>query len=442
MRTKISLILIFALFLFNMTAGSFYIDSFSGYDRFWYYAKEMAMALGFLAFAMCSLFFVGERIKKALLMLCNILFTGGIICLNLTSDIGLLHMLAVISMFGLGYIGGAVYYYVSGGLFLDRREGLYMALGAAIANILQFAFQTALNIRPVLIISLGLSFLVISSVVIRPKRDWIFGRILPYEKNDDNAKKTKRAFIALALALSVSMLCIGRLNMLELLNYSERAVSYSGVARLLTIPAYFLAGLLFDRGKRRELYLSLLCSMVLCAMLPSVFVEKEYSVPLLTFLEGYGIACVTVLFWAEAPKTDFAELWASFGRLVMAAEGGLGAAIIGFFKPESLPAQLLEILLTILSVFAIGEVLKNMPLDKETAKTGSDKVLKISEAYQLTPRELDVVRTLAEMSDATGAELSEALGISRTMLYRYLNQLYEKTGTDGKKELIKLIKKQ
>ncbi|MCR5487394.1 MAG: helix-turn-helix domain-containing protein [Lachnospiraceae bacterium] len=433
-------ILTFALFLFNMSAGSFYIDSFSGYDGFWYYIKEAFMASGFLAYALSSRLIPGERIKKGLLMLCNILFTGGIICLNFVSSITTIHLLAVISMFGLGYIGGAVYYYAAAGLFLDRREGLFMALGAAAANLLQFAVQTVLNVVPVLIISLATSFLVISALVIKPPKDWVFGGVLPYEKPEDSAGDNKKAFAVLVIALSLAMLCNGRLNMLQLLDYSENAAAYSGMARLFIIPAYFLAGFIFDRGKRHELYLSLLCSMVICAMLPAAFIKKEYAFCFLIFLENFNIACVTILFWAEAPKTGFAELWASFGRLVMAAEGILGAALIGFFRPESLSDLLFGILLVIFSVAAVGEILRNMTTSKETSDEGADRFQMMSEQYRFTPREEDVVRTIAAMPEATGAELAEALGISRTMLYRYLNQLYEKTGTTEKKELVSLIR--
>ncbi|MBO6111953.1 MAG: HTH domain-containing protein [Lachnospiraceae bacterium] len=433
-------ILIYALFLFNMFAGSFYIDSFSGYDGFWYYAKETVMAFGFLVYALTSRFIVHERIKKELLMLCNILFTGGIICLNLVSSVAEVHVLAAISMFGLGYIGGAVYYYAAAGLFLNPREGLFMALGAAIANLLQFSVQTVLDFVPVLITSLVISFFVISVLVIKPPKDWVFGRMLPYEDPGVNTKNNKKAFAVLVLVLSLAMLCSGRLNMLQLLEYSEKAEIYSGAARLSAIPAYFLAGIIFDKGKRHELFLLLLCSMVISAMLPATLIEKDYAFSLMIFLESFNIACVTVFFWSEAPKTGFAELWAAFGRLVMAGEGILGAALIRFFRPDSLSDHLLGILLVISSVFAVGEVLRIVHQSRETSDKGSDRFLIMSEKYRFTPREEDVVRAIADRPEATGAELADTLGISRTMLYRYLNQLYEKTGTREKRELIDLIR--
>ena len=53
-----------------------------------------------------------------------------------------------------------------------------------------------------------------------------------------------------------------------------------------------------------------------------------------------------------------------------------------------------------------------------------------------TPRERDVMNLLLR-SDESMKNISVALGISERMLYRYMNSLYEKTGTENRAGLVK-----
>ncbi len=59
--------------------------------------------------------------------------------------------------------------------------------------------------------------------------------------------------------------------------------------------------------------------------------------------------------------------------------------------------------------------------------------------FRLTPRETDVVRIILREKDIRTNEIAQELEISRTMVYRYINSLYEKTGTNEKHDLIKVL---
>ena len=71
-----------------------------------------------------------------------------------------------------------------------------------------------------------------------------------------------------------------------------------------------------------------------------------------------------------------------------------------------------------------------------TDKT-ADKFLAFTQKYHFTPRECDVLKELLT-SDDTMKNIAEALGISERMLYRYMNNLYQKTGAETRAALMKL----
>ena len=65
------------------------------------------------------------------------------------------------------------------------------------------------------------------------------------------------------------------------------------------------------------------------------------------------------------------------------------------------------------------------------------KFLAFTKKYHFTPRECDVLKELLT-SDDTMKNIAEALGISERMLYRYMNNLYQKTGVETRAALMKL----
>ncbi len=80
-----------------------------------------------------------------------------------------------------------------------------------------------------------------------------------------------------------------------------------------------------------------------------------------------------------------------------------------------------------------------VPSGEHTDSALQDKINDMAGKYNLTPRERDVLSLLMVKPDAQVSRLAEELGISRTMMYRYLNKLYEKTKTGNKDELTGLF---
>ena len=57
-------------------------------------------------------------------------------------------------------------------------------------------------------------------------------------------------------------------------------------------------------------------------------------------------------------------------------------------------------------------------------------------AYELTPRESDVLKCIMS-TEKSMKDIAEELQISERMLYRYMKQLYQKTGTETRAGLVK-----
>ena len=75
---------------------------------------------------------------------------------------------------------------------------------------------------------------------------------------------------------------------------------------------------------------------------------------------------------------------------------------------------------------------------QETEKEAgeSEKFAAFCSSHSMTPRECDVMKLILS-SDENMKILSEKLGISERMLYRYMNSLYSKVGTENRAGLIK-----
>jgi DNA-binding CsgD family transcriptional regulator len=82
---------------------------------------------------------------------------------------------------------------------------------------------------------------------------------------------------------------------------------------------------------------------------------------------------------------------------------------------------------------------EDVPSGEHIDTSLQDKIDDMAGKYDLTPRERDVLSLLMAKPDAQVSRLAEELGISRTMMYRYLNKLYEKTKTGNKDELTGLF---
>ena len=116
-ETRISIqklsIFIFAAYHLNMMACSIYTDSLIGWSGTLYYVKILMMVLGYAAFYGSRKAVGSTTWRKYLLIASNVIYSAGLLLLMIIDNIVMITGISLMAMFVLGYVGGAVYYFLS-----------------------------------------------------------------------------------------------------------------------------------------------------------------------------------------------------------------------------------------------------------------------------------------------------------------------------------------
>ncbi len=171
------------------------------------------------------------------------------------------------------------------------------------------------------------------------------------------------------------------------------------------------------------------------------------------------IGYITFSFWLLAPRTDRPELWASFGRILMGFECLTGLLYTYIQDDNIMMDYMICIALTVLAVGVVIPELTGRIQSEVRSMTRQDiyseavslqqeeeknrrLLFGLTTQFRLTPRETDVVRIILREKDIRTKEMAKEMEISRSMVYRYINSLYEKTGTDEKQDLIRVLSRE
>lgn len=167
-------------------------------------------------------------------------------------------------------------------------------------------------------------------------------------------------------------------------------------------------------------------------------------------------AYITLGFWDIAPKTAHPDLWAVFGRIISITEGFIVCLLTfindkGYFLTMLTTSALLSII-----VFLVSKennlkepdwqtpqtdtipVTENMAAEAVVITTAPEDIFdEFSKQYRLTPREREVMYSMLHSDDKIKTIATE-IGLSGRMVYRYMNQLYEKLNTENRADLMKV----
>ncbi len=444
------LVILFAAFHLNMMSCSIYTDSQAGWVGMLYYAKTLTMSAGFFSFSISRRFIKEEFIRRILLMAVNVACSAGLIALMYVKNSAAPVVLGLLVMFLLGYMGGAVYLYVAAGSFSHPRGGLLIAIAASLAYVAHFFLWVLLKQELVMVIVMALAFTAATCIIMGPQQELILLDPLPYSDDNEELKLQNRNSVLLLTGLTaVALLCGSRADSLLLGSYQDLQSAIYGASRLWAIPACLGAGLLFDWKKREALSALLLFILILTAWIPAEPVRGGLLLGILNFTDAFIYAFITMSFMKLAPKSSWPELWASFSRIMMIVNVTAGSLFL-FLQQESSGSGFY--VSCILSLTAICLVLRSenfrtrqeadrIMLSQKISSPEDDlehTVFRLSEIYSLTPRETDVIRLVISRPHDSTVDLAASLGISRSMFYRYLSKLYDKTGTESRKELAAL----
>ncbi len=447
--SKIWIILLYAAFHLNMMACSIYTDSRIGYVWDSYRIKEFALVAGFFCFYVSRRLIKGHVHRKYLFMAVNIIYSASLILVMVSDEPRVITAMSILSMYSIGYLGGAVYYYMALGIAGFERAGLVVAIATTLAYLMHYLLWVLLGDEVFMVVVMIVGFSMDTYIVLKPKKDWIYMDPLPYvDKSDVQVAKRERISMTILVALAViAMICIEQPNNIIVSNYSDIAGLIYGVVRLSSIPAAILIGCLYDKKKHEVMTVILLLSVIIRIWLPEEQIAQWLFMIIYTISEVYIILFITISFWEAAPETDKPELWASFGRVLMVI--GIIMEIIRILPDyeDMFVSYMFNVLLTFLAIsLTVMEILNRQKRFYENELKGAaiedvreQHVFELAELYNLTPRETDVVRELINNPESQIQALAEHLGISRTMFYRYMNQLYEKTGTSARAELVEKL---
>jgi DNA-binding CsgD family transcriptional regulator len=461
--TRISIqklsIFLFAAYHLNMMACSIYTDSIIGWSGTLYYIKIFMMVLGYAAF-FGSRKLVGSTIwRKYLLIASNVIYSAGLLLLMIIDNIVMITAISLVVMFVLGYVGGAVYYFLSLSVSENPHGGRIIGLGGAIAYILHYVLWAMLGQEVIMVVVLLTLFVFVTYIVIRNPKEWATSDPLPYaDKMDTEVRHDNTRTLFLLCGLTVAaLLCMGRAHNIVFNTYVDQAGILYGLSRLFAVPSYLIIGLLYDKKKRSALSGIMLLSMIITVWLPADFVHMPVVVQYIRqFCESFMIGYITFSFWLLAPRTDRPELWASFGRILMGFECLTGLLYTYIRIDNIMMDYIICIALTVLTVcLVIPEItgiiqsevremtrqdIYNEAVSLQQEEEKNRRILfGLTTQFKLTPRETDVVRIILREKDIRTNDIAKEMEISRTMVYRYINSLYEKTGTDEKHDLIGVL---
>ncbi|MBO6112528.1 MAG: helix-turn-helix transcriptional regulator [Lachnospiraceae bacterium] len=476
LKKNIFYILLFAVFLFTYMAALSLTDSYavrvSEREMDLHYLPALTRVLGFLSFTVLRRCFKGERARGVSLLLVNALFLVSAVILVCFEHMYLPDGVMIAALFSLsasmGHLGGMVYYVFAQANASNPHRGMSIGAACSLAVLVQFLLLGYMG-NTVQLITMVILFIIVSRVAIRPPADYVLEDALPYAPDDVDYEK--RVGRQLCLVMAVSALCAvmaGRIDVTFSLMSLSGNIDIYGFPRLFMIPAYLIMGFLSDRRDKRLLTAGLFTAVILSVVLLIMpFYDSRYSFFLSVYylFIGVYIFFYTYSFMSLAPRSKRPELWAAFGRPFSDIVSGIAIAFFmgagGGEQPGLFAAVLYCLLLAaLLLVFYFGNIDPNvMPADDERrsgafkAETGSDKDSEDAGnsegadrlggflgGFPLTPREKEVAAYLIEGNMPMKAIALE-LKISERSVYRYSASIYEKTGAEGRNELLRMYLK-
>ena len=436
-RSKALYAVIFSLYMFEFQLFAYLEGTVNGVLSKGHYLAYTLLSAGFIFFGASRILIRGEKGRRLFILVMNILFAFAILGILFPIDplpaFALIYPAAV----SLGCLGGAVYYFAALEFHMSRHAGIIAGLCASVPYILQFVMTPILHDRFLNVLLLVLLTGAIAVFVITNPKDYILQNPLPYSEETEGYRKGlfQDKFRILSVFFLTMLLGV----------YIEQSwsagVNMYGWQRLCAIPGYFFIGVFADHKKHKHMDIAMICCYAFFSLGMYDPGNTAFSLAVFYFLAGVYTGYLNLAFWFLAPRTRHPELWAGLGRTLSLFEGFLG---IGFYYIprggviEKLILGSITLCMFLLLYTGMQKKNEEFPLPKESA--GSDEAFdsfsSFCDLHGFTPRERDVMNLLLR-SDESMKNISSELGISERMLYRYMNNLYEKTGAENRAGLVK-----
>ncbi len=450
-RKHIMLTILFAVYMSEYMLclicmdQSAYALSDTGYDL--HYLRMPAVAAGFLLFPLSRRLGTDIRTRRIIILISNIMFMAGMtVMMGIFFAVNVPGYMAscMISLLSLGFLGGAVYYYFAMGFVMHPYLGRLSGIGGVAAFLIQMSVQYLIPANPAMLVLLvaGFAFTAYITLLSKERYEWMFDEPLEFAgEGDPSLPGVRRIAAGVAAMLLLYMICGFTDTILVSMNFAGDMGIYAW-PRLFGAVGYLVGGFLADIARRKWLALSAVCMVILCIPLPFILSEGYvvagtclYYIIVISQLEF-----LNVFFWELAPRTSHPALWSGMSRVL----GCVSVIILPLFTGVPVIVDMMTEVILIagaIVLFSLGGFIPSKSAAQEgsrseTLLSASDITAVYAQRYSLTPREKDVLQLLAETDDDIQI-IADKLNISRRTVYRHINNIYEKTGTDTRYALIR-----
>lgn len=477
-KNRIQSIILLALFYFLFLGSEYLFDNSINYHTNSHgvvIAQSYILGistLGFLFYPVSKYF----TLKKAAgfryfgVLFC---FLGGTVCyllINLHSGYALTLAAGCVLFFLLGIIGSSIHYLCSLLLIQDSLLPAVVGFGYAFGVLLQFINNNFISnaIISALILCLSMALLLLLLTRIR----------LKHTVRTDAPFKTRvltshplRTGLLLAGIIALMTCIFSTLDSEMTLLHAGGELNLGSLPRLLLALSGICAGILFSKICERYQNLIMYCVMLfstVCVILLQTGGSLLISCIIFYLSAGIFAVYFTVSFMSLSYHTRVPELWAGLGRAVNNLCAVCISRLTMMLVSSGNPAVIYMVTLVIFVVTGIALFVYTVQADTYVAPSDltlhvigissgseaapvvpaspgssapsspSDRELhfqQFSDHFALTDREKEVLKVLLT-SDKGMQELADRLYISRTMLYRHVASLNEKTSTKSRISLI------
>ncbi|MCR5302144.1 MAG: helix-turn-helix transcriptional regulator [Lachnospiraceae bacterium] len=408
-----------------------------------HYLKMPAYAAGMLLFPLSQKLWPDNKIRRLLLLASNIVFIAGMVCLTgviFEPGYAVYIISCVITLLSLGLLGGAVYYYFAMGFAGNPYIGRMSGIGGAAAFLIQILVQNMIN-ADVLIIALMIAgFVFIASVTMSSNKrfEWMFDEPLEYAKDGDSSLPGMGMIAAgITGMILLYMICGLTDSIIVSMNFAGDMMIYTW-PRLLGVAGYLAGGILSDLFPKKWLMLSALCMTVMCIPLPFML-REGYTITAMCIyyvIVVSQIEFLNVFFWDLAPRTSHPQLVACMSRVLSC----MCVVILPLFTDASVVTDLfieaVIVVLVLLCIVISGKLTPSVPESLQSVSEQERSFEAFAAFHGLTPRETDFLKVLIESDDDVSAIASD-MNISTRTVYRHINSIYEKTGTETRYALMR-----
>ena len=417
-----------------------------------YYVLQIFVIPGFLSYAAVRRFIRNARTRRvfALCAVAVLLAGSGVLLFAQRTPFYL--FAAYVTVFCLGYLGGAVYARMGEAAATGEHIARSMGIGCAAGIALQFFLQLQWGVTPLLPVCMLAALALLTLGLLRPAEE-------PERAEPPPEPVRPRRLLFAVLIAAALILCTGFYNgyihhMQVLSGYTDYNV-YSW-PRLVLIPCYLLFAAIGDRREGRLVPVAALC-VGLVTVLNSVLTgfSGTYRLNMCLFYCAIAssVAYYDLTFWRLAQRTGHPALWASMGRVLDSAMVLLSGAL----HISSLPVAAVQglnvagfaaviVLMTAGGDFNLAaapapETAAEAPEPAAPAPLSAEGALeRMRDRYALTAREAEVLRELVLTEDKQTA-IGERLSIQVKTLQKHVTRLYQKTGATTRSGLTELYHK-